>query len=103
MKIRRMLGFVLLIAEVIWTVGFPKSKFQSNLMRPDLVASVAMSIGLFGSGGLLLASRVKSLPTLVLSITLLWSCLANVTLYAIARDYVRHIQETDEIYVQHHR
>jgi hypothetical protein len=102
MKIRRMLGFVSLIAGLIWTVGFPKSKFTSDLMRPDLVASVATSIGLFGSGGLLLASRVRSLATLLLSIVLLWSCLANVTLYAIARDELRFIQER-ETYAQHHR
>jgi hypothetical protein len=100
-NVRRWLGVALLILGVIWSIGFPKS--TTDPLRPDFVMSIAISVGLFGSAGMLLALRTRSWTVLALSIALLWSCLANVTLYAIARDYVRQIRQTDEISAQHHR
>jgi hypothetical protein len=98
---RRWLGVALLILGVIWSIGFPKGTAEP--LRPDFVMSIAIAVGLVGSGGLLLTLRRRTWTTIALSIALLWSCLANVTLYAIARDYLRQIRQADEISAQHHR
>jgi hypothetical protein len=86
MRLKRILSVILIALGVVWSIGFPKT---SELDRPDFVMSVAISVGLLGSGILLFALKTKSWLIAILTIALLWSGLANVSLYALARDATR--------------
>jgi hypothetical protein len=90
----KILSATLIVLGLIWSVGFPKHGFPA---RPDFVMSVSVAVGLLGSGALVFALRSKPWPTHLLSLALLWSCLANVTLYAIAHDFARALQHANEL------
>ena len=101
MRSKPILGSILIALGVIWSVGFPKT---SPSLRSDFVMSVALALGLLGSGVLLFALRSRSWFLTALSVALLWSTLANVTLYAIAREQaLLLLEQTNHSFSASHR
>ncbi len=74
--IRRLAAAALLVSGVVWSIGFPKKA----TFDPDMVESVAIAIGLLGTGAIVLYSNRFQRWTSVLSTLLLWSLVANLCL-----------------------
>lgn len=81
-RIRTVIGSILIVCGIIWLIMFPKT---GEVLRPDFVISVALGLGLIGTGVLFLF--LKKLKTLLLAlfILLLWSVLLNVCFFAFVR------------------
>jgi len=97
MKSRRVESSILIAAGFIWALGVPNDVPE----RPDFVISVAITLGLLGSGALLLIARRWAATGLALA--LLPSCLANVSLYAISRDAFAALRYVSEAAATAHR
>ncbi|MBI5365079.1 MAG: hypothetical protein HZA53_18020 [Planctomycetes bacterium] len=80
MSTRKVVGIALIVLGLIWTVGFPKS---AELLRPDVAASISISVVTVGSGLLLMSTRPWR--NVLLSIALLGSLAGNYALYARTR------------------
>lgn len=80
-RIRTGLGALFLLAGAAWSVGFPKKAS----LAPDMVASVALALGLFGSGLLLWRGRTLRRSSLAVWLVCGWSLLLNVALYSELR------------------
>lgn len=89
MKPKLYLSLILIALGVVWSARFPKT---GQLDRPDFVISVAIGLGLVGSGAVLFARRRRTWPLTLLVLALLWSSLANVALFASVRDANRALQ-----------
>lgn len=77
---RAVLAAATICAGCVWFVLFPKRASLDT----DMVASVAIGIGLVGPGVLLLFERRLGRLGTALAILLLWSVLANAVLYSEA-------------------
>lgn len=80
--IRTVSAIALILAGLVWSLLFPKSA----AWRWDMVASVGVAVGLLGTGFLVLVAHRFRRATAVLSTLLLWSLIANVSLFAWQRD-----------------
>lgn len=74
-----LLGVLLILTGCTWFLLFPKKASLSG----DMVVSVALGVGMVGTGVfLLLVDRLRR-ATMSLSILLLWSLLGNISLYIL--------------------
>lgn len=88
--VKAVIGTIFVVADVIWSIMFPKT---ADVFRPDFVASVAIGMGLILPGIVILFfKKLRALPT-VLSILLFWSLLLNVVLISWAKTAVKVVQE----------
>jgi hypothetical protein len=79
MNARRVVGIVLVLAGVVWSVMFPK---KGDVLAFDFVGSVAIGLGLILTGFLVYRlTRARLVPT-TMGIFLVWSLLMNACLVA---------------------
>ena len=87
---RVIIGGIFIVAGVVWSLMFPKTK---DLLRPDFVASVAIGAGLIIPGFIIIFLKKNRIVSSILSIFLIWSVLMNVFLLSFAKYSVKAMQE----------
>jgi hypothetical protein len=81
------LGALLVLAGVIFGCCFPKKAgLIENFLAPDAVMSLGLTLGLIGSGFIVMFTRREKIMRSVLGVVLLWSLLANASLAALLLD-----------------
>ena len=90
--IRLGIALLLVLAGVVWSVMFPKRPD----LGPDMVASIAIGVGLIGTGVLVWASKHLRTSTTVLSILLLWSLATNSYLWSEVDRFVEVLEGLTE-------
>jgi len=87
------IGTILIVAGIVWSLMFPKTK---HILRPDFVASVAIGLGLIISGFIILFLKKHRMLSSILSIFLIWSILMNLFLFSLVRHSVKVIRKMME-------
>ncbi len=87
------IGSILIVAGVVWSLMFPKTK---DILRPDFVASVAIGVGLIIPGFIILFLKKHRMVSSILSIFLIWSILMNLFLFSFAKYSVKDIRKMTE-------
>jgi Ca2+/Na+ antiporter len=85
-----LIGNLLVIAGIVWSIMFPKTTYLS---KPDFVASVAIGVGFILSGLVILFLKKNSIVSGVLSILLIWSVAMNLFLVYYAKYSIKTIRE----------
>ena len=87
------IGSILIVAGVVWSLMFPKTK---DILRPDFVASVAIGVGLIIPGFIILFLKKHRMVSSILSMFLIWSILMNLFLFSFAKYSVNVIRKMTE-------